>query len=867
MHKINTMKSKFRNTVLKLLIPLLAIAVCGNADARKMKWEKKGNEAVIVYYDDNGKKIVGTGFDPKYKHPGPFKNGFIWDDYITVANFTWAKDANPAAKHPIHLVKIQFGEVVDCNFDGLNAYDDVYYMFDDRGQRPTGECGGVYYEVCRDGKRGVVTIDGRPREIIPTAYNHVLPILYIPTRYSERYYRERTGEKIAWIAIGDGKNTVYDMNGNILISPTERDLYAGTFFVKEGYKLKHDYKAHFMDCYGKMKDYPAYILTPFTGVLATAPAGKGAGGALMDDRDRSSNFKHLRQPVFFLDSDKDVSIFMAGPRNASVNIPHIRFLTEYKEGADLPNFRFGEDSDGSYFAIAPDKYGRERDKAGFVDFGEDLTYIPPVFHADWTVATVRPERFLSVPSDPAQVYFVRKEIDNRNGMINRLYSIPAQKFIWNTQDYAIRSSKGEYGGFIDIVPSCKSDSVIKGFITARADSVVILGNEEKLANMGKDKAIVGDNRIFTFGGGTGLANDSASRYIAPVYDDIESLRNVSPAAPEDWFTSRRGDRYGLICQGVTIMDCVFDKVAAEGDSAVTFTLNSWPRKGYKGIDGRLNTSEAPIVPYTITFRMDSLGIVNDNSQKLFDRLFLIDNEDALKDMYYSLFDMISFSSKTELFYPLSLYCAMATEELLIKAISTDAGSAPAITNRGAEFARRLYDMIGLKEEAKRCSSLGEELNNVRREQAERLRLQYEQQQEAIRNQRAQAWAQLADALGQMAQGINSAVSQYQNTKRANVSRGTATVRNSSSASSSSVSSGKSTRSPGHTNSAPKRYEWMSLASTYRDWRSTIIKMQVWPEKYNESDLRYAQQKMREIRKEIEKRGGTQPKDDLEDWHP
>ncbi len=56
MHKMNTMKSKFRNTVLKLLIPLLAIAVCGNADARKMKWEKKGNEAVIVYYDDNGKK-------------------------------------------------------------------------------------------------------------------------------------------------------------------------------------------------------------------------------------------------------------------------------------------------------------------------------------------------------------------------------------------------------------------------------------------------------------------------------------------------------------------------------------------------------------------------------------------------------------------------------------------------------------------------------------------------------------------------------------------------------------------------------------------------------------------------------------------
>ena len=49
------------------------------------------------------------------------------------------------------------------------------------------------------------------------------------------------------------------------------------------------------------------------------------------------------------------------------------------EGADLPNFRFGEDSDGSYFAIAPDKYGRERDKAGFVDFGEDLTYIPPRF--------------------------------------------------------------------------------------------------------------------------------------------------------------------------------------------------------------------------------------------------------------------------------------------------------------------------------------------------------------------------------------------------------------------------------------------------------------------------------------------------------
>lgn len=852
---------------LSRLLPLfVAFTLCIPALSQELKWEKHGNEAVIVYKDGKEKKIIGSGYDPKFKSPGPFKHGFMWWADLKLSNYTWAKHADPQVAHPVHLVHIQSGNVVDCDFQGLNAYDDVVYLFDDRGQLSADNIGDIYFKVWRDHKCGLVKIGGgKVYEIIPPQYNYVLPQLYIPVRYAARYYSQRRGEGRGWIAIENDRHTFYDNHGNILVSPTTRSLYSGSFFVKDGYKLKLDHKVHAIGLDDKKNDYPAYGCTPFFGALATAPLGRGAGGTLFNDGEWDSPVWHLRQPVLFLHSDDNVAVCMAGPRDRSVIIPHIRWLHELKDGETHPNFRFGEDPDGSYMAISPDEFGRIRDMAGFVDFGEKPVYLPPVFRADWTAREVRPERFRSLPSDTTSVYYVRNERDNRPGMIHRLYSASAGKFIWDTPDHAVMGTNTGSDGFIDIALNNRTDSVVRGFITARADSIVIPASMVDLAAMGQVKAIVGGNRIFTFGGGVGLSNEGAGQYIAPVYDDITPMRTVAQAAPADWFLTRRGNRYGLMRDGTTVLQCVYDRVEAEGDSLVTFSLTSWPRKGYKYHDGRLNTIQLSPRPYFVYLRTDSVGVVSDNFDSLLQSFANNGNEDVIKASYCSMLDMMVFSSRSDLFYPLTLTCAAAMEDLVGKKISADNYVPDTATDRGVKFAEELYNMLGMKEDADRCAMLARDVDAARMAFDQRINEQIEER----RRQRAEAWVQLAQALGQLAQGINNSVSQYRASKSSASRSVAAQPRTGAQRTSASSPSGKGATKRGVTVSAPpRRTDWTSLSHTYDNWASSIIKMQVWPDKYyNKNDLRHAQQEMRDIRKMIEARGGYKSKSDLEDWQP
>lgn len=864
------MKNIFIPATRMFLLSLFAFFICGSISGKEMKWEKKGNEAVIVCNDGKEKKIVGSGYDPKFKPPGPYKSGFLWDD-LYLANYTWARDADPSVKHPVHLVRIQYGEVVDCKFNGENAYDDVYYRFDDR----RGDTEGIYFEVVRDGKRGIVALfGGQPKEIIPPVHTHFLPIRIVRYNVIRPYYSGKMKNNNycfwGWLADLGLKPALYNHAGGLLISPSPADTYTAQLFMESGWKYKDEPDLEFSDLDWKTNKYPAMGATPVYGALATGPQYSGDGGLLYDDTDPQWPFPDYRQGVFFLrdPSGSHSFVCMAGVRNAVVTIPHIKFLHEFKSGEErFSNFRFGEDIDGSYMAIAPYEYYKGHDMTGFIDFGEKLTYIPPVFHADWTDRDVRPVRFRSLPCDTARVYTVSKDRANSPGMIHRLYSASGGKFIWDASHHAIVSQSGDRDGFIDIAVDCRRDSIVKGFITARADSVVLLSSVNDLAGMGEDKDSVGDNRLFRLLGGVGLANEKAGRYIAPVYDNIMSLHNLNESVPENWFGTARGGRIGMMIDSETVLDCIYQNISFEGDSVIVFTLYDWPRKARKMYHNYLTTSTSAF-PYVVKIRTynDTL-LLSDNFDKLLARLSEAETELGIINRYYSALDVADITGRTDIVPYLNHCGAMAMENLILKKISTEDFKPTAATQRGLQFARDLYTAIDMQSGLERCEQLAENVREIQRQQ-EQQEQREQQRLEALRQQRAQAWADAAQALGQMAQGINNAVSQYNATKQANnAKRSSATPQRTSSGTS--ARTVKKSASPGFTNSAPKRYDGaiLTLIGVYRDWNSKIIDMKVWPEKYNEADLRYAQQQMREIREKIKKYGGYQPKSDYEDWHP
>lgn len=846
-----------------VLFSLLALLLSFPLHAKEMKWEKRGKEAVIVCKDGKEKKIVGSGYDSKFKSPGPYKNGFLWDD-LYLANYTWARDADPSVKHPVHLVKIEMGDVVDCSFGGENAYDDVYYRFDDR----RGDTGSIYFEVVRDGKHGIVALfGGQPKEIIPPSHSSFLPIRLIRYNYIRPFYYQKNNNYCLWGWIADlnGEPALYNHAGARLISSSPATTYSAQNFMGSGWKYKDESPLEFSDLDWKNNKYPVMGATPVYGALSTSPQYSGDGGMLFDNTGPQSSVPNYRQGVFFLHapSCSHSLVCMAGERNAVVAIPHIKFFKEFRSEEQFPNFRFGENIDGSYMAIAPDNIGKNREKAGFVDFGDKLTYIPPVFDADWTDTSVRPERFRSLPCDTARVYTVSKDRANSPGMTHRLYSAGSGKFIWDTPRHAIVSQSGDREGFIDIARGCNQDSIVKGFITARADSVVMLSSVGDLARMGEDKDSVGDNRLFSLLGGVGLANEKAGRYIAPVYDNIMPLCNLNDSLPENWFGTARGHRVGLVVDGETVLDCIYHNITSEGDSTLVFTLYDWPRKARKMYYDDLTTSTSNF-PYVVKIRTDSDTLLfSDNFDKILARLSEAETELGILNRYYSALDVADVAGRADMMPYLKHYGAVAMENLILKKLSADDFKPTAATQRGLQFARDLYAELDMPGDLERCEQLAENVREVQLQQ-ELQRQQEQQRLEALRQQRAQAWADVARALGEMAQGINNAVSQYSASKRTSSSSYSRTRRSQPSTSTSARSSSSSHSTSTAKTKTPNFGNRKALELAYEQSKSTLMKYYYGSYVWDLREVRDIQQSMRETRAQAQKQGFTIYKSDLED---
>lgn len=784
------------------IIILLALLSCLNVSANEklFKWAKQGKEAVIVFINGKEKKVVAKGYDPKFKSPGPFKNGFLWDD-LYIQNYTWVKHADPSKKHPVDLLSVcyngydQYPKVETV----LSGFDDVVYLFDDRAGHTVPEYAatfGIYFKVKKDGKYGVVgLIKGKPQIIIPIEYDYfIYQILFSPI------HRTNQGDGVRLSRWGWGTQNV-DTNGNItstfythdgklIISGQEdRFFYDALWYGEKGSIQKEINKRKpILGLWAnKREKLPScFTLLSYYGALAVVPKGEGAGGMFYSDY---WNTGLPRQPIFFLKGKnfENSMAWAAGERNTYVTIPE-SFLEVYSASNGRGNFLIREDAIGSYMALSHPDYAKRNSYTGFVNFGSELVYLPPVFNVDFREPTARPERFLTLPSDSAHVFFVRAESKNKPDKLYRLYSTKAQRFIWDENDRCILSQEGSTNGFIDI---STNGTTVQGFISAKADSVVVLDSLSQLSQMGDDIVHEGDNRIFSYLSGVGVTNDMTGSYIAPVYEEIKPLRHIVASAPEGWMLTRRNSRYGLIFNGNTALECIYNKINTQGDSTVTFTLSSWPHKGYRDpIKKVLATSISKSSPYTICMTFSDSIAVNDNFGKILSELSDIKDERELFETYYNLYDMCSYSSNQNFLNPLALQTANNMRHIVIEKLTEGKGDFQ--SKEGVLFAQSLYSQMELDTDANNCQELANAVEsdiNVRQQEARRLQEEEHARQQAQRQSRAEAWGQLAAALGQMANSINQALGNSRSSKKQTYTppRSNNTVRSSSSSSSSSSS--------------------------------------------------------------------------------
>ena len=103
-----------------------------------------------------------------------------------------------------------------------------------------------------------------------------------------------------------------------------------------------------------------------------------------------------------------------------------------------------------------------------------------------------------------------------------------------------------------------------------------------------------------------------------------------------------------------------------------------------------------------------------------------------------------------------------------------------------------------------------------------------------------------DALGSTAQALNvSTLSSYNET-----------------ASNSSKNNSQNSSNSDRNNST----YWWSLKNSYFNYENQLSKMKTYPETYNDSDRKYIQSKMKEIRNKLQKSGYTLNKSQWEDWN-
>lgn len=425
-------------------------------------------------------------------------------------------------------------------------------------------------------------------------------------------------------------------------------------------------------------------------------------------------------------------------------------------------------------------------------------------------------------------------------------------------------------GFMSV--SLPGDSRPKAaFLTRDYSEAVILDSMEELPAIAKTTGQTGTTRILDYKGNAGLY-DSASGFALPcVYDSIVPVATIIDSIPDvigRLFLTYKNKQFGIVGSSAPVMGKVFDKIKRSPD-------------GY-GIMLEADVYNSPD-SYILEIKCNDEGNLtfDDNLDKIFQNLFVkADKEDVryghtIDYLLHGMFKFAAHSDRPELLLRIYQSGAMIAVN---KALATsDKKTAMTMLDKADELHLHAaiisetelsdLDLPGIRQSLtgyfRQQDIARAEAEAARQREAE---LQAQAQAEAQarqRQERAQAWAQLADALGQLGQGISNAIGNYQASKASNRAAASA-PRRPATVHKSSASSSSSSSAPAQRNPAADFFNRKNFERAYDTAKGIVMKYYYGQYAWNLREVQKAQESMRDTRAKAQKQGFTIYKSDFED---
>lgn len=409
------------------------------------------------------------------------------------------------------------------------------------------------------------------------------------------------------------------------------------------------------------------------------------------------------------------------------------------------------------------------------------------------------------------------------------------------------------------------------FLTRDYSEAVILDSMEELPAIAKTTGQTGTTRILDYKGCAGLY-DSASGFALPcVYDSIVPVASIVDSIPDvigRLFLAYKNKKFGIVGSSAPVMGKVFDKIKRSPDG--------------RGIMLDADVYNSPD-SYILEIKCNDEGNLtfDDNLDKIFQNLFVkADKEDVKYDhtIDYLLLGMFKFaahSDRPELLpriyqsgAMIAINTALATSdkrtamEMLDKA---DELHLHAVIKSETELPD--LDLPGIRErliEYFRQQDIARAEAEAARQREAELQAQAQAEAQARqRQERAQAWAQLADALGQLGQGISNAIGNYQASKASNRAAASA-PRRPATVHQSTASSSSSSSAPAQRNPAADFFNRKNFERAYDTAKGIVMKYYYGQYAWNLREVQKAQESMRDTRAKAQKQGFTIYKSDFED---
>lgn len=305
----------------------------------------------------------------------------------------------------------------------------------------------------------------------------------------------------------------------------------------------------------------------------------------------------------------------------------------------------------------------------------------------------------------------------------------------------------------------QTGDTLAGYWTPQPRAITFLNNVGEMRQKGETVRRHGPWEIFRVDGHLGLRHDKSDFILPPIYDTIV-------ADPSDRYmligtrpVEQRPTFWGLVSAEGVITPAQFDSLRVADNGQIVMSRHRWP--DVYGIFNLNQRKGAHSQPFTLTFDAET-GAATYNFDELLAQYNSTGSEKNALELYKDLeslgatLDLDNFRALNNEMYGLWL----ASDESRIDR----AGDYMDQAVRFSDDNRFKESRKAVAQQKKAYASARAEEARIRAE-AERMRAQEAARQSYSRQMnKAQAWAQLAGALGQLAGGINNAVSQYSATK-------------------------------------------------------------------------------------------------------